>query len=70
MVWHAYQLNPRDFLEDCIRHGKMGFWRAGLPWSAIDACISNEMFEFEAPIEAVKNFVGATGLPWNSNKKY
>ena len=66
MVWHAYQLNPRDFFEDSIRHGKMDFWRAGLPWAAIDACINNETFEFETPVEAVKAFVVTTELPWDS----
>ena len=67
MVWHAYQLNPREFLEDCIRHGKMEFWRLGLPWAIIDACINNDTFEFEAPSVAAETFVVKTGLPWDSN---
>jgi hypothetical protein len=27
MVWQAYMLSPRNFLEDCIRFGKMYFGR-------------------------------------------
>ena len=67
IVWHAYQLNPRDFLEDCIRYGKMEFWRAGLPWAAIDACINKDTFDFEAPLIAMEAFTARTGLPWDSN---
>lgn len=64
MVWHAYQLNPRNFLEDCLRFGKMAFWRTGLPWSAINACIDNTTFEFKPDQQAVKDFKTATGLAW------
>ena len=35
MVWHAYMLNPRCFLEDCFRLGLMDFWMTGLPWALI-----------------------------------
>lgn len=65
MVWHAYQLNPRNFLEDCLRLGKMSLWRAGLPWTAIDACIDSESFDFKASHEAVENFESVTGLAWD-----
>lgn len=66
MVWHAYQLNPRDFLEDCLRHGKMNFWRNGLPWSAINSCIDNDTFEFRAGSDAAESFRTKTGHQWNS----
>jgi hypothetical protein len=26
MVWHAYMLNPRTYLEDCVRLGRMDLW--------------------------------------------
>lgn len=29
-VWHSFMLNPRVFLEDCLRHRKMGSWATGL----------------------------------------
>jgi len=38
MVWQAYMLSPRNFLEDCIRFGKMDFWATGMPWDVLDAC--------------------------------
>lgn len=66
MVWHAYQLNPRDFFEDCLRFGKMKFWRAGLPWPVINSCINNETFEFTPSNEAVKYFENRTGFSWDS----
>ena len=66
MVWHAYMLNPRDFLEDCLRQGKMKFWRAGLPWAVIDPCIDNNTFEYSATQAAMEGFEDSTGYRWNS----
>lgn len=66
MVWHAYILNPRDFLEDCLRQGKMKFWRAGLPWAAIDPCINNDTFEYSASEAAMERFEDRTGCKWDS----
>ena len=66
MVWHAYMLNPRDFLEDCLRQGKMRFWRAGLPWAVINSCIDNNTFEFRASDLAVERFEDQTGYRWDS----
>ena len=66
MVWHAYHLNPRNFLEDCIHYGKLEFWRAGLPWAAIMSCIDDVTFEFRAPTEATARWETATGCCRNS----
>lgn len=66
MVWHAYMLNPRDFLEDCLRQGKMRFWRAGLPWAVIDHCINNSTFEYSADKAAMEYFEDRTGYRWDS----
>lgn len=66
MVWHAYMLNPRDFLEDCLRQGKMRFWRAGLPWTVIDPCIDNNSFECKASQAAIEYFEDQTGCKWDS----
>ena len=66
MVWHTYQLNPRDFLEDCLRYGKLKFWRTGLPWAAVNACIDNDSFVFMATIQAISSFECSTGLSWNN----
>lgn len=66
MVWHAYMLNPRDFLEDCLRQGKMRFWRSGLPWAVINPCIDNNSFEYTAGKPAMEYFETQTGHKWNS----
>ncbi|KAL9635830.1 MAG: hypothetical protein Q9164_003223, partial [Protoblastenia rupestris] len=66
MVWHAYQLNPRDFLEDCVRYGKLNFWRAGFPWDPVNVCIDNDTFEFKATSRAKYNWQASTGFAWDS----
>ena len=66
MVWHAHLLNPRDFLEDCIRYGKLNLWTTGLPWAAIDSCIDNDSFEYSASDQARAKFESLTGLRWDS----
>ena len=66
MVWHAYQLNPRNFLEDCILLGKMDAWRTGLPWAVINSCIDNESFDYDAGPEAKHLFESETQHCWNS----
>lgn len=66
MVWHSYMLNPRCFLEDCLRYNKIGFWRSGLPWEAIDSCIDNKSLEFTGTKRAQHVFTKETGLPWDN----
>ncbi len=66
MVWHSYMLNPRDFLEDCVRYQKMNFWREGLPWAAINDCINNDSFEYVASEKARQLFESETGYAWDS----
>ena len=66
MVWHAYMLNPRDFLEDCLRTRKMSFWATGMPWKEINACIDNVTLDYD-PGETVKAaFTISTGFPWDN----
>lgn len=35
MVWHSFMLNPRCYLEDCLRQGMLSLWHTGIPWSAV-----------------------------------
>ena len=65
MVWHAYMLNPRAYLEDCLRMGRMQLWHTGFPWHAAFDCINSETFAFEAGDEAAQNFANAAGLHWD-----
>ena len=61
-------LNPRAFLEDCIRHGKLKFWRTGLPWAAIDSRIDQDTLEYSGTEKAEKFFENVVGLAWDNLK--
>ncbi|CAG7921369.1 unnamed protein product [Penicillium olsonii] len=66
MVWHSHSLNPRCFLEDCIRYGKMSTWRTGFPWKVIDSCINNQTMEYTVSEEAQQLFEGKLKFRWNN----
>jgi hypothetical protein len=66
MVLHSFMLNPRVFLEDCIRDGKMPLWHAGFPWALVNECIDNKTFEYRAPQEAVDAFTTPCDLVWDN----
>ncbi|KAB8259013.1 hypothetical protein BDV32DRAFT_159732 [Aspergillus pseudonomiae] len=68
MVWHAHMLNPRVFLEDCIRGGAMDLWTAGFPWEIINSCIDDQTMEYNAGEAALAQFQQKTGLPWDNLK--
>lgn len=65
MVWHAFLLNPRNYLEDCIRFGLKDLWATGLPFAAVNAAIDTD-FNYEVPEEAKNHFVTRTGHHWNN----
>ncbi|RAK80547.1 uncharacterized protein BO72DRAFT_370858 [Aspergillus fijiensis CBS 313.89] len=66
MVWHAHMLNPRAFLEDCIRHGKISFWASGLPWEAVNACVDNVTLDYDAGPKAKETFLRKTNFLWDN----
>ncbi|KAF3906084.1 hypothetical protein ABW21_db0208216 [Orbilia brochopaga] len=66
MVWHAYTLNPRNFFEDCLRHGKLDYWFTGLPWAQINECIDPVTFEYKLDDSAVYKWEARTKLPFNN----
>lgn len=66
MVWHAHMLNPRNFLEDCIRYGKMSTWATGFPWEAIDHCINNQTMEYTVSEQAQQLFEEKLDFKWNN----
>ncbi|KAE8381820.1 hypothetical protein BDV26DRAFT_254708 [Aspergillus bertholletiae] len=66
MVWHSHMLNPRNFLEDCIRYGKMSFWRTGFPFNAINTCIDNHVLEYKVGDESQKTFEQQAQLKWDN----
>ncbi|KAF3387167.1 hypothetical protein F1880_000526 [Penicillium rolfsii] len=66
MVWHSHMLNPRDFLEDCIRHGKMSTWKTGFPFAAVNACIDDRTLEYTVPDETKQRFEQRLKLKWDN----
>ncbi|CAI7622403.1 unnamed protein product [Penicillium viridicatum] len=66
MVWHAHLLNPRNFLEDCIRYGKMSTWATGFPWEAIDRCINTQTMEYTVSEQAQQLFEEKLDIKWNN----
>lgn len=67
MVWHTHMLNPRAYLEDCIRSGHRAIWHRGIPWrtvnSAIDASLAYTVSE-----DARRRWESSTGLPWENTE--
>lgn len=59
-------LNPRAFLEDCIRYGKVKLWRTGLPWVAIDSRIDNDTLEYSGTGQAKEFFETESGIAWDN----
>jgi hypothetical protein len=66
MVWHAHMLNPRAFLEDCIRNAKLPFYAAGFPWEVIDSCIDNKNFDYVPGDASRESFERRTGWNWDN----
>lgn len=65
MVWHSFMLNPRAYLEDCVRCGLPDLWATGLPWQAVDVALDSE-FNYSVPEDGQNIFVAKTGLNWVS----
>jgi hypothetical protein len=65
MVWHAHMLNPRNYLEDCVRFGLKDLWATGMPWSAVNKVIDTS-FNYAVPEEGMALFSGLTGLRWDN----
>lgn len=59
-------LNPRKYLEDCIRYGKMCVWGAGFPWELLDEQIDGTTFDYTATEEASRYFESQVGSSWDN----
>ncbi|GKZ34995.1 hypothetical protein AbraIFM66950_005434 [Aspergillus brasiliensis] len=66
MVWHSHMLNPRKYLEDCLRHGKMSAWGASFPWELVDRQIDGIGFEYTENEEARRSFETRIGYSWDN----
>ncbi|KAK3299773.1 uncharacterized protein B0H64DRAFT_351109 [Chaetomium fimeti] len=65
MVWHTHMLNPRAFLEDCIRAGMGSFWGTGLPWHVVDKAIDTH-FNYNVSAECKRRWSDDTGRAWDN----
>ncbi|RDK39342.1 hypothetical protein M752DRAFT_255757 [Aspergillus phoenicis ATCC 13157] len=66
MVWHSHMLNPRKYLEDCIRYGKMCVWGARFPWELVDRQIDGTTFEYTTTGEARRYFETQINSSWDN----
>ena len=59
-------LNPRSYLEDCIRFGLSEFWAAGMPWRAVNEAIDNTTFAYNIPESGRAAFTAKVSHTWNN----
>jgi hypothetical protein len=60
-------LNPRNYLEDCIRFGLKNLWMTGMPWPAVNDAIDSN-FKYTVPEEALTTFVTKTEHDWKNEE--
>jgi len=60
-------LNPRSYLEDCIRFGLPSLWATGFPWQAVNTAIDTD-FNYNVPEEAKMTFMQSTGHQWKNGE--
>lgn len=63
MVWHTHMLNPRAYLQDCMRAGRGRLWHHGMPWDLINEAIDTS-FTYSVPDEVKAIWVSKTNRPW------
>ena len=66
LVWHAYMLNPRAYLEDCLRYGRMALWHTRFPWKTAVTCVDSKTFIYDVSQDAKSLFEGATNTTWDN----
>lgn len=66
MVLHTHMLNPRHFLEDCLRAGLSGLWSAGFPWAHVKEAMELPEFCYSVRQEAKACWTRAAGRAWDN----
>jgi hypothetical protein len=66
MVWHSYTLNPRAYLEDCAREGRMRLWHTSFPLQAVASQIEHSNHQYEVDKHTMASFTEQTGLGWDN----
>jgi hypothetical protein len=65
MVLHTHMLNPRVFLEDCMRAGHRKIWHTGFPWHLVNAAIDSQ-FRYNVSDSVRKAWTKRTKLAWDN----
>ncbi|KAI1082080.1 hypothetical protein F5B20DRAFT_534317 [Whalleya microplaca] len=65
LVWHAHMLNPRVYLEDCMRFSLNGLWTAGMPWKFVNDAIGTD-FSYSVSPECIAAWEKLTGRRWDN----
>ena len=60
-------LNPRCYLEDCVRQGKRGLWYHGMPWQLIINVMDKSCY-YNPSDDVRGNFTTATHRPWDNKE--
>jgi hypothetical protein len=67
LVWHAHMLNPRVYLEDCIRFGLKSLWNGGMPWRVVNEAIDTN-FNYRVPDETIRSWERLTGTRFENTQ--
>lgn len=62
-------LNPRSFLEDCLRCGLSSFWTTGMPWHVLSSVIDVD-FNYNVSDQTKATWVAATGRNWDNSEDH
>ncbi|KAI0160700.1 hypothetical protein GGR57DRAFT_390743 [Xylariaceae sp. FL1272] len=65
MIWHAHMLNPRAYLEDCIRHGVRNLWHVGIPWQLVNNAIDSK-FNYIATLDQKAEWEETSRRKWDN----
>lgn len=63
LVWHSHMLNPKDYLEDCLRSGLRGLWTSGMPWKLVNRAIDSQ-FTYTVDVACMAAWESLTGRKW------
>ncbi|OAQ67280.1 alpha-ketoglutarate-dependent sulfonate dioxygenase [Pochonia chlamydosporia 170] len=67
LIWHSHMLNPRVYLEDCLRYGLGGLWVSGMPWQLVNATI-DRTFTYSVNKECKCGWTRRTERQWDNTK--
>lgn len=65
MVWHSHMLNPRAYLEDCMRLNKKTLYGTPFPWEAVFTAIDDHTFTYNPDEAAKEKWQERIKRPWD-----